>query len=840
MKKECVQDSKPFSLIKEIEQAAEVIAPIWPLTNFVAVNPLWDLRELGFHGAIRHVRQYLGIGGYLPESLADLAIKQSRLTSKDIDGATIEANVLAEQYQREIEPLEIVLPSQLIDHIHGTQLSTMIEEEIAKWCASFLTASDKDAENGFYNYWRRHVVIDPAARKIVGKKEHKSLGAFGETPLIAITKALDDLKNPQELHIQLFRLTLTRLLGWAGHAKWRSQWADPSHPGPKLYLDSLLAVGLVYEAVVANALKATEITSVKTNASCPTLTLEPKSKRATTKDNSRRSDWEALSQLSPDRQSAVILRAYENHYRDELLTIIESKSESESSRESSNEPPTSNVQAIFCIDVRSEGIRRQLEATEIAGEIETYGFAGFFGIPANFAPFGESTPIALSPVLLQPTISSYELPDQDNDSSLKRRMAISEVEKASYSAFETTRHGATSAYVLAEATGFAAGAIAIARTISPRGYASIRSFARGQSSGPIQTHIEIGDRAESFTIDEQVNMAENTLRAMGLIDNFAPIVLVCGHGSSTENNAFFSAFHCGACGGNRGANSARIFATILNTSDVRAGLTGRGIAIPDTTIFIAGEHDTSTDLVTLLDTHNATLTHKSEIESLKQALIQAGEKLAQERAKSLPGAPARGGAAHVARRASDWAQITPEWGLARNAAMIIGPRSTTMGLDLNRRTFLHSYNASIDPDGTLLTAILTAPMVVAHWINAQYYFSSVDAATFSAGDKVAHNVVGGTGVILGAGGDLMVGLTRQSLFDQDMAYHEPMRLLTLVEAPIERIEQVIDANQILQQLFNGAWVHLVARENKDSRWMIRSTARQWYPWQNSPENVEKA
>jgi uncharacterized protein YbcC (UPF0753/DUF2309 family) len=106
-------------------------------------------------------------------------------------------------------------------------------------------------------------------------------------------------------------------------------------------------------------------------------------------------------------------------------------------------------------------------------------------------------------------------------------------------------------------------------------------------------------------------------------------------------------------------------------------------------------------------------------------------------------------------------------GLSGNAAFIIGPRALTQGLDLGGTAFLHSYDWKQDEDGSALTGIMTAPMIVAQWINCQYLFSTIDNEAFGAGDKTTQNVIGGFGVVQGSGGDLCTGLPRQSLFHDD-------------------------------------------------------------------------
>ncbi len=178
----------------------------------------------------------------------------------------------------------------------------------------------------------------------------------------------------------------------------------------------------------------------------------------------------------------------------------------------------------------------------------------------------------------------------------------------------------------------------------------------------------------------------------------------------------------------------------------------------------------------------------------------------------------------------DWAQVYPEWGLAGNACFIVGPRTMTAGIDLGRRAFLHSYDAAVDPGGAGLETILTAPLIVAQWINHQYYFSTVAPEVFGAGTKTIHNVVGTAGVLAGHNGDLQLGLPWQSVAVGDRLVHEPLRLLAIVQAPISRIDAIIDRNPVLQQLLDNEWITMTAREQHGDPWLLRTAGG----WQTAP------
>ena len=297
------------------------------------------------------------------------------------------------------------------------------------------------------------------------------------------------------------------------------------------------------------------------------------------------------------------------------------------------------------------------------------------------------------------------------------------------------------------------------------------------------------------------------------------------HGTETVNNPHASSLDCGACGGAPGGASARIAAAILNDSEVRAGLVERGITIPDDTWFVAAEHDTVADLVRIFDHDIIPATTRPLVDALQRDLDTAGQRNSLDRAQRLPGSDAR-----VRDRGRDWAQVRPEWGLAGNGAFIIGPRSMTSEHDLRGRSFLHSYVAERDPDGVALETIMTAPLVVAQWISSQYYFSTVEPHIFGAGDKMLHNPVGGIGVVVGQGGDLAVGLPMQSVMLGEQRAHDPLRLLAVVQAPLDRIEGIILRNSGLRQLVEGEWIHVVARANDNDAWSFRTPSGGWEPW----------
>jgi uncharacterized protein YbcC (UPF0753/DUF2309 family) len=597
-----------------------------------------------------------------------------------------------------------------------------------------------------------------------------------------------------------------RLPGWVGHIKWRAD-----HVGD-IDLTSYLAIRITLRWALGLPLArpvtdpTVEPATVWERAATIISTLTDGPASSGTLARVAR----ILGLHPPELHAVTWQSAYEEHYRRQLVAALPP---------TATHPGSPTVQVVMCIDPRSEGMRRHLEADP---HIETYGCAGFFGVPIRFTSYQARGSIDALPALLAAHHSVTET--TSNVRHARRRASALRVRDAFAAGVHASETVPAAPFALAETLGWFFGAATLLRTVWPR-TTRFSERLRRRTTPAIVTEVTV---AHAFSLDERAALAEAGIRMMGL-DRFATLIVFAGHGSTSTNNLYQSALDCGACGGNPGAANARAAAAIFNDPDVRRILGARGLPIPETTFFVAAEHNTVSDHIEILDQHLIPDSHTTAVADLLLTQKTAADRLVTERATHLPGA-ARHSLTRLRQRAHDWAEVYPELGLAGNAAMIIGPREMTRGVDLQRRVFLHSYRPESDPDGSALETIMTAPLVVAQWINHQYYFSTVDQGRWGAGTKTIHNAIGTIGVLSGHTGDLKRGLPLQSVAIGNRGLHEPMRLSVFIQAPLDRIGTIISRNQVLRHLFDNNWITLTARTDQNSTWTRYST----YGWITEP------
>ena len=393
-------------------------------------------------------------------------------------------------------------------------------------------------------------------------------------------------------------------------------------------------------------------------------------------------------------------------------------------------------------------------------------------------------------------------------------------------AWKSFRSSAVSSFAFVETAGLGyAGKIATdcAGLTRPAPHPSREGFDQHVADrvGPGLAPRLVADRKTGFTADQRIAMAEAVLKAMSMRPPFARLVLLAGHGSTTVNNPHASGLDCGACGGHTGEANARVAAAILNDPGVRAALSARGLPVPDDCWFLGALHDTTTDTVTIFDPDDVPAGLHADLKALEDMLLRAGRLARRERSALLGIEPEASADEAIPARSRDWSEVRPEWGLAGNAAFIAAPRRFTRGLDFAGRSFLHSYEHAADEGYGVLELIMSAPMVVASWINLQYYGSTVNNAVFGSGNKVLHNVVGQLGVLEGNAGDLRVGLPWQSVSDGRRLVHEPLRLNVVIRAPEAAMDAVMEKNASVRDLVANGWVALHALSD-DGR-----TVRRW-------------
>ncbi len=795
-------------------------------------------------------------------------------------------------------PVSISLPAQRtisdwVDRLTGAGLVDQINDQLIKWVAAFLDEglagwAMPQRRDGFYHAWRQLVQEDYSGTLLGIQDFSQKISDLPSDPEGAISSYLQRLGIPEGQWSDYLSRQLSLLPGWTRYIRWLGEHpayhAQREHP---IDTTQYLAVRLFYEAELTH-IRCQQEWGIDGTVSALTAYWNDQpeeyyfrvgeeshsvdhTKRMICRDGWRFFHLAQFLELSPieihdlsladaqmvlrwldefpsDQHSPVWLEAYEESFRADILRKI--------SRHRGTVPALEyrpHAQLVFCIDVRSESFRRHIEAQ---GPYETFGFAGFFGIPLSHQAFDSAQRAFLCPVLLTPNHAVTETPRAEAGPALETYSSGTRWHQLGHHLFHDLKHHPIGSMMVIDVLGFFFSLGLVGKTLLQKTFRTITSTIESLFTHRVPTEISVSAPADpqnlkvgevnaegipeglsqGFSLEERTTFIENGLRAMGLAQNYARLVCLCGHGSETDNNPYYGALDCGACGGAPGDANARVFAEMANDPEVRRILRKNGLPIPDDTWFLPGKHNTTTDRVEFYDLEELPDTHKEDLRVLNKDLEQAGANQALERCHRIPHAPTEispaQAFAHVDERSCDWANTRPEWGLAGNGAFLIGRRKLTKGLDLGGRVFLHSYDPLADSEGAILEKIMTAPLIVGEWINTGYYFSAVDPWAYGSGTKVLHNVVGGVGMMLGSQSDLQMGFPLQTVNNGDIHYHEPMRLLAIIEHAPEVISSIVQKHAILQQLLHNQWLNLVAidphtfefhRYNPEATWELIAT-----------------
>ncbi|MCK1791711.1 YbcC family protein [Pseudomonas violetae] len=790
-------------------QACERIAPAWPLDRMIAVSPLWERRDQPWAKVTEELWRRAGSRMTLSPADYRLAWQEKLIAERHLYLSLSEASLNwtpTQLLQFLDEPLDSFQGMPLLEDMANTDITSagwpaLITHQISQCCASWFDEDQADwcatKQAGLYQAWRESMLQDRglsvlSACRSLGER----IGELPHHPKDAIAAAVQRLGIAKDELEEWFDCLLLRSLGWASWCAYR-RWQARLQGSDDPILLELLAIRAAWEWLVDDRRRDAE--------SCW-------------------SDWRKSWQVGRKKAPTAAWQALQLWQRAEELAWQEQLQSMMRKPPASVTDSTALARVYFCIDVRSEVVRRALE--QACPQVQTGGFAGFFGMPIAYMPLGTNASRPQLPGLLAAQLT---VTDSSGDAVCDRALASKRkmrLERAGR--WQLFQRLPASTFTLIETLGLGyAGALLgracglLSRPSAPD-HSALRPH-EWQQLKPTIPELPLGQRAK---------FAASILRAMSLTRDFPPMILLLGHGSQSANNPQAAGLDCGACCGQSGEINARLVADMLNDAGVRSALREQGIDMPVACRVLAGLHNTTTDEMQVFASESLPDTLRPTWLTLRQALDDASVLARRERAARLGlahlcGHPAKLLAA-LRRRAVDWAQTRPEWGLAGNSAFIAAPRSRTRGLNLQGRSFLHDYDWRQDEEGQVLELIMTAPMVVAHWINMQYLTSTTDNLRFGSGNKVLHNVVGGCiGVFEGNGGDLRVGLARQSLHDGERWIHRPLRLSVVIEAPQKMIDKVLAEHAVVRNLVLHGWLYLLRTDSACTHMMERRTAEGW-------------
>jgi uncharacterized protein YbcC (UPF0753/DUF2309 family) len=549
--------------------------------------------------------------------------------------------------------------------------------------------------------------------------------------------------------------------------------------------------------------------------------------------------FDCVRAMQGETAGFLLLQAYEIHYRNQIFSAVQ-QNQGRGTWATRKDRP--QAQIFFCMDDREEGFRRHLE--HLNPHIETLGAAAFFGVVMNWNSVEDDKAVALCPVVVTPEHEITEIPKEGHEKELasyQKRYGLRI--RLQDKVLQETRRGLFASTALMVANAPIAVAILAGKAIAPLAWNRTVRKIIGAFDGNKNTRINyaietikedrtIKENQLGYTLKEQANIVEGFLQNNGLLSDFAPLVVMMGHYSRIQNTPHAAAYGCGDCSGKFSGPNARAFASMANSPAVREVLMTRGIDIPDDSWFLCGEHDTCNERVIWDDTDLIPASLQDNFRKLRIEMGQASQHSAHERCRKLASAPRkptlRSAIEHIAGRAVDYSQARPELGHATIAVGFVGRRYLSQGLFMDRRCFLISYDANVDPDGSFLERLLLSAGPVGAGISLEYYFSAVNNEKYGCGSKIVHNLSGLFGVMEGANSDLRTGLPQQMI-----EIHEPMRLQLVVEATTQTLTEIYMRQPSIQELVGNGWILLSAKDPDSEVISTFDPVRGWEVWQDS-------
>ncbi|BBN82220.1 UPF0753 protein [Pseudoalteromonas sp. A25] len=768
------------TLLDTLQQVSQQVAPNWPLDQMIAVNPYWQMRDMPISQVAAQLKAVANINVVWPcaryvkhyhqGGISDQALKQAISEHPTLNHLTL-GELIAASTNISVTDAQCLSFTAYVEQQNcQTQLSLSQElnSHISQFCAWYFQHYDscptKQESGHLYQQYQNFVAQDKGISLLLDIKGlHKKYAALPKSVEALITKCEHSFALPPSAWPFYSKNLLLQLNGWASWIAYLN-WQANLYAKPAAWHLDLIAIKLGWELVLFEHLQSTNKTVFSH------INKQWQFEQAHVQERVKTISEQQAYQF-------IWWRAKEIQYQNELAAQL-------TKTEGTNITSDTQLQAVFCIDVRSEVLRRHLEAQD--DSIETHGFAGFFGLPLELKLKHSPLTRPQLPGLLAPILSVSPL-------NTPHSLLASRHQAGHWD--QVYKHPASSLPIV-ETAGWMALAKIIKRTFKPKRSNKVLCAA-GKTD-----EWQIEQAGVALSLEQKADLAQKVLHLLGF-KAFAPLVLLVGHASHNENNLHAASLDCGACGGQSGEVNVRVLCSLLNDSSVRKALASRGVTLPETTRFAPAIHNTTTDEVTILSKVDSHISHWFE-HATKATQNERAVRQSQADERTLSSLPQE-----LNRRQLDWSETRPEWGLANNAAFIIGPRILTRNVDFNGRTFLHTYDETLDPDGSTLELLLTAPMLVTNWINMQYNASVSAPDKFGSGNKVLHNAVGGhIGVFEGQGGDLRVGLPLQSVHDGQKWMHEPMRLTVVVRASKSLLERIINKHPDVQQLINNQWLYL--------------------------------